>query len=310
MSAIRRLARAIGLPALGGLVVWAIVAVVAWRVDDPSLDLVAVLLLFAQLVVVPMALALVTPPPRRSLPGALFRLGRAGFRIGAVAVLVSLALPRGELAAAVAALYLVPALLVAAGALPSIDRGRDPSLPLAGASLAAAALLFVLHRQDVAFSWLPELRLHLASVHLHVVGVGLVAMAGAAARFGAPAGRAAAVVLGVGALLWPLAGLADPWGLPAIAVTILAGAALLGLATVSRLSDARIPGGSRRLLFVSLALSAYVVLVAVLGALGEAAGGAAPDLGSMVRVHGSLGVIGVVFVGLLGWRLAEPDRRG
>jgi len=35
---IRRLVRAMGLTSLGGLVVWAVVAVVAWRVDDATLD--------------------------------------------------------------------------------------------------------------------------------------------------------------------------------------------------------------------------------------------------------------------------------
>ncbi|HEX7172676.1 MAG TPA: hypothetical protein VF365_08725 [Candidatus Limnocylindria bacterium] len=51
---IRRLVRAMGFTALGGLAVWGVVAVVAWRVDDATLDLPAVLLLFGQLVIVPL----------------------------------------------------------------------------------------------------------------------------------------------------------------------------------------------------------------------------------------------------------------
>lgn len=43
-----------GFTALGGLAVWGVVAVVAWRVDDATLDLPAVLLLFGQLVIVPL----------------------------------------------------------------------------------------------------------------------------------------------------------------------------------------------------------------------------------------------------------------
>jgi hypothetical protein len=104
---IRRLVPAMGMTALGGLVVWAVVAAVAWRVDDARLDLPTVLLLFGQLVIVPVGLGLVDGGGP-SVAVALHRGGRFGVRAGSVAALAALAVPRGELSAAVAALYLLP----------------------------------------------------------------------------------------------------------------------------------------------------------------------------------------------------------
>ncbi|MGH2418461.1 MAG: YndJ family transporter, partial [Candidatus Limnocylindria bacterium] len=185
MSTVRRLVRAIGLQALGGLAVWLIVAAVAANVDSAALDLVSVLLLFAQLVIVPLGLLLMPAPGASPLARALVSSGRFGFRIGGVAALASFALPRGEVAAAVAALYLVPALLVAAASLlraPLVRRASDLAGVAAGPFLAAGAVLFVLYRQDVAFAGFSELAVQVASVHLHVVGFGLLLMAGALAR--------------------------------------------------------------------------------------------------------------------------------
>src|SRR5687768_1989600 len=115
-SVIRSLVHAMGMTALGGLVVWTIVAVVAWRVDDARLDLPAVLLLFAQLVIVPLGLELVHgggPPIAAALGGA----GRFDVGVGSVAALAALAMPRGELSAAVAALYLLTVSVIGLAAL-------------------------------------------------------------------------------------------------------------------------------------------------------------------------------------------------
>lgn len=308
MAALRDVVRAVGLTGILGLAAWLGIALVAWRTDAEALDLVTVLLLFAQLVAVPMGLGLLRAPRRSTLANGLFRFGRAGMAPGAVAALLSLAVPRGELAAAVAALYLVPALLIGAGMLVGARTTPLPSV-LAGVALAAGALLFVLHRQDVAFSWLPELGVQLASVHLHYVGFALVAMAGAAATRGSRVAAAAAVMLAAGAALSPLGELLALWGRVAAVILVAVGVALLSAGTLARLADRRVSPASRRLLFASVAVSAYVVGAVVVGLVASPVAGASLDAGSTVRLHGTFGALGVVFVGLIGWRLATSQRR-
>src|ERR687895_99258 len=100
---IRRLVGAMGLTAIGGLLVRVLVSAVAWSVDDARLDLPVVLLLFGQLVVVPIGVGLMAGGGPRTA-AALHRAGRAGLRVGSVAALAALLMPRGELAAAMAAL--------------------------------------------------------------------------------------------------------------------------------------------------------------------------------------------------------------
>jgi hypothetical protein len=297
MSSVRRVVRAIGLPALGGLAVWLVVAAVAANVDTAALDLVSVLLLFAQLVIVPVGMLLIPASGASPLARALVRGGRFGFRIGGVAALASLALPRGELAAAVAALYLVPGLLVAGASLlraPSVRSASELAEVAAGPLLAAGAVLFVLHRQDVAFTGFPELAVQVASVHLHVVGFGLVLMAGALARRSVRLGGAAVGLLVVGALTSPF--------LPAAgSVLVLAGLATLVAGTFAVLGRPDLPAGARRLLFVSIAFALFAGGVAAASAIGLGN----LDVGSMARLHGTFAAIGVVFIGLVGWRLAE-----
>ena len=304
MRALRHVVRAIGLTALGGLLAWMAMAVVAWRTDAEALDLVTILLLFAQLVAVPMGLGLLRAPIHPPLATGLFRLGRRGVGLGGLAALLSLALPRGDLAAAVAAIYLVPALLIGAAVLLGA-RATSLATVVAGVSLAFGALLFVLHRQDLAFSWLPELGLQVASVHLHLVGFALVAMAGVVSGLGSPAGTAAAITLGAGVALGLFGELIEPWARIGSAGLVATGVGLLVAGTLSRLSDQRLPAVSRRLLFVSVALSVYVVGAVVVGTFATALGGQPGDVGSTVRLHGTFGAVGVVFIGLLGWRLAR-----
>jgi hypothetical protein len=303
MSTLRALLRALGLHALGGLAAWLLVAVVAASVDSASLDLVAVLLLFGQLVVVPLGLLLV-PAPRDTPAGALGRGGRVLFRVGGVAAIASLGIPRGELSAAVAAIYLAPALLVGASAL--LDaRALRSTAGLAGVGarimLAAGALLFVLHRQDVAFAGLPELSVQLAAVHLHFVGFGLLLMAAALARRGSRLGAAACWMLIAGTLPASIGTLLHP-ALAAIgAALVLGGLVALLAGTFPLLADGGVRPAARRLLFVSIACAAFVGMMAALSMLGAPAA----EIGSMVRLHGAFAAAGVVLAGLLGWRLAE-----
>jgi hypothetical protein len=309
MSTLRRVVRAIGLQALGGLVVWLLVAVAAANVDTAALDLVTVLLLFGQIVVVPLGLLLL-PFGRSSPADALLLAGRFGFRLGAVAVIASLAIPRGELAAAVAAVYLVPALLVAASSVlraPAARNASDIAGVAAALFLAVGAFLFVLHRGDVALSGFPELAVQLAAVHFHFIGFGLVLMAGALARRRPRLGGVAATLLAAGTLAAPIGSLIHPVGSVVGALALVAGLALLAAGTFMLLGDSDLPAASRRLLFVSVAFSVFVGGMATVHVVGRAVGASPVDIGSMARLHGVFAAIGVVFCGLIGWRLAtEP----
>jgi hypothetical protein len=303
MSTVRRLVRAFGLQALAGLAVWLVVAVVAANVDTASLDLLAVLLLLGQLVIVPLGLLLLrggrTPMSRAFLSG-----GRALFRVGAVAALASLALPRGELAAAVAALYLLPALLVGASAV--LDtRGIGSTSDLAGVvarlMLAIGAILFVLHRQDVAFAGLPELAVQVGAAHLHFVGFGLLLMAGALARRSVRLGGTATWLLAGGSLPAAIGALVHPVLQHTGAVLVIAGLATVVAGTPTVLADSGVQPMARRLLFVSVACATFVGATAALSMTGAPVG----EIASMVRLHGIFAAVGVVLIGLLGWRLVE-----
>ncbi len=306
MSTLRSLVRAIGFQALGGLAAWVLVAAVAANVDTAALDLVAVLLLFGQLVVVPLGLLLV--PAGRGAPArALHRGGRVLFQLGAVAAIASLAVPRGELSAAVAAIYLAPALLVGVAALLDAQRARSTSELAAVAArvmLAGGAFLFVLHRQDVAFGGLPELSVQLGAVHLHFVGFGLLLMAGALARRSSRLGTLACWLLVAGTLPAAVGSLVHPTLAWLGAALVLGGLLALVAGTFGVLADPGVRPAARRLLFVSIACAAFVGAMAGLSVVGAPAG----EIGSMVRLHGSFAAIGVVFIGLVGWRLAEASR--
>ena len=308
MSTLRRVVLALGLQTVAGLAAWVIVAIVAANIDTAELDLVAVLLLFAQLVVVPLGLVLI-PASGHRLADAFSRGARFLFRIGGVAAIVSLAIPRGELSAAVASVYLLPALLVGAASVlraPAIRRPSDLADVAAGIFLAIGALFFVLHRQDVAIEGFPELAVQLTAVHLHFIGFGLLLVAGSLARRSPRMGRTAVRLLMLGTVALPLGQFIHPVLELAGAIFVIAGLLSVTVGTFPVLTDRGVPAAARRLLFVSIVFS-LIGAMAVIYAAGEAGVMASIDIGSMARLHGVFAAIGVVFCALLGWRLiGEP----
>ena len=285
---------------------WAIVAIVAANVDSASLDLAAVVLLFGQLVVVPLGLLLVAPSGHR-LADALWRGGRVLFRIGAVAAIASVTIPRGELSAAIAALYLLPALLVGVASIlraSAIRRPSDLAAVAAGIFLAIGALFFVLYRQDLAIEGFPELTVQLTAVHLHFVGFGLLLVAGELARRSARVGRTAVRLVMLGTVATPIGQFIHPVLELAGAAFVIAGLLAVMAGTFPMLGDSGVPASARRLLFVSIAFSLVIGAMAAVYAVSAGLGTPSVDIGSMVRVHGVFAAIGVVFCGLLGWRLA------
>jgi hypothetical protein len=303
---VRTTLRALGLQSIGGLVVWTMVASVAVAVDSAALDIVTVLLLFAQLVIVPLGLLLVPGDP-------LVRGARYLFRLGAVAALASLAIPRGELSAAVAAIYLLPALLVGAASLLRVVTGlragsvRQPahlSEIVAGGFLAAGAVAFVLHRQDAAFSGFPEFAIHLTAVHFHVAGFGLMLMAGELARRRAAMGGTAVALILVGMILIPIGIMTSPLVELAGALFVVAALLVVSVGTFTTLGDAEMSAGARRALFASATFGFVVGGMAGAYVIGDAVGSPLIPVELMARMHGAFAAVGVVFFGLFGWRLA------
>ncbi len=154
---------------------------------------------------------------------------------------------------------------------------------------------------------LPELAIQVSAVHFHFVGFGLVLMAGALARRSSRLGTTAVYLLLGGTWLTPVGRLiGSPIQLVAAAAVVVGLAALLA-GTFPLLGDSRIPSAARRLHFVSIAFALFVGASAAWFVVGEALGRTHIDFGTMARLHGTFAAIGVVFCGLLGWRLAsEP----
>ena len=288
--------------------VWAIVAAVAWRVDDATLDMPAVLLLFGQLVIVPLGLGLLDGGGPR-IAVALHRGGRVGVRIGGVAALAALALPRGEISAAVAALYLLPVLAIALAALLRFvtDDRRDMrgvADTAAAGFLFVGAVFFVIHRQGIAFGGMPEHILQLTAVHFHFTGYGLGLMAGALAGRSPRIGGIGVAVLVGGMIVTPIGFLTVPAIQALGAILVVAALLLVAVGTVMVLGRIG-SGAARRVLFVSSVFAWLVGGMAAVYAISEAFGRPAIPLVAMAALHGTFAAMGVVFCGLLGWRLAQ-----
>jgi len=302
--------RALGLQTVAGLVVWLVVVAVALALDSTVLELPTVLLVLGQIVIVPLGLGLLHF--RLGLGAALVRGARFLFRVGAVAVIVSLTLPRGELAAAVAALYLLPALMVgAASVIHAIGGLRDgatwqaPTLAriAAGGFLAVGALFYLLHRQGIAVGGFPDHIVQLTAIHFHFTGFGLMLMAGSLAPRAGAMGTASVLLLLGGMVVTPIGFIGSP-ALQAIGA-ILVAAALLIVAAGTLGVVRSLQTGSKRLLVVSCASALLAAGMAALYATGEALGSPPFSVEAMARVHGTVAAIGVVFCGLVAWRLAE-----
>jgi hypothetical protein len=89
----------------------------------------------------------------------------------------------------------------------------------------------------------------------------------------------------------------------ALLALLLAGLGALVAATVVTLPN--LAGAASRLLFVSCAVAVFIGAMAALYVVGEASGRPFYPLEFMARMHGTLAAVGVVGLGLAGWRLAE-----
>jgi hypothetical protein len=308
MSTLRIGLTRLGLTALSGMALWLVIAGVALAVDEPALELPAVLLLFGQLVVVPLGLGELR---WRSgpVPTALIRAAWWLWRPAALAAIVAIAVPQGELAAGVAALALLPAIAVGVAALASLPEAlRSWSGVARGAAsgfLAVGALAFVLHRQGGAVAGFPEHLVQLTAIHFHIAGFGLALLAARLAERRPSIGRVAVALHIAGLVVTPIGFLASPFVQAAGAVLVSLAAVSVGIGTAVILPQIR-SRPARLLLLVSSLGAGVVALLATTYAVTEALGSPAIELSVMAAIHGTIAAVAVVGAGLAAWRLEGP----
>jgi YndJ-like protein len=312
---VRKVARALGLQALAGLVLWVVVAIAGVAAPDLGLDLIPLLLLFAQLVVVPLGLLLLTS---RTRVADAFELGaRLFLRLGALAALATLAFPAGAIAGVIAAVWLLPTGFAGLSVLADfVARPRLQVASLArlagGGFLVAGASFFVASRLGLRPMGFSDEIVVLTAVHFHVTGFAVLFAAAElcaeAARVSPAAERlatAAAGLLLAGMLVTPLGFVAAAALQLVGALLVAAGVLLLAATTALVVLRGRVAGAARVTLATS-ALSALAVGgLAAVYAISAAGGSPVISIPAMAATHGVLGVIGVAGGGLLGWRLVR-----
>ncbi|MEV7868233.1 YndJ family protein [Streptomyces sp. NPDC088124] len=270
--------------------------------------LVSLIVTVGMTAIVPLGLRLLETPERPGTTAlrALRRLWPLPGLLGAV----SLWLPRGAPAAALAACYALATFALALIALVRAARNR-PLVPVPAevAALTALATPSIAGVALVAERWghhplgfAPTI-LRLTVAHFHFAGFAAALTAGLVCRtVPGPAGRFAALSV-------PLGTLTVLTGYFTGEVTELAGAVILtaGMWTVAVLTwrDIR-PGArdrfTRTLLAVSSGVLAATMVLALSWALGEATGLPHPTLTWMAATHGLGNALGFALCSILAWR--------
>ncbi|HLH24319.1 MAG TPA: YndJ family protein [Chloroflexota bacterium] len=279
---------------------------------------VAALLLFAVLVLVPLALALAATPDRAGRHAWPYRAAVFAQPAAALLAAGSFLLPPSPAAALLALPWLLCTGLVALfGLWRLLPRGLSPAaevcldaglvyLPIGGAWLVLARL----GARPLGFS---DVIVLLTAVHFHYAGFVaplLAAMAGRALpdRKGLAARAYRAVAAGVVAGP-PLLAAGFTFS-PALrfAAALLLAASLLALAALTMIAvlPAVRPRAARWLLGVSAAAIILPMLLVGAYAVGELAGASIVTIPQMVRVHGWLNALGFALCGLLAWTLRPP----
>jgi hypothetical protein len=174
----------------------------------------------------------------------------------------------------------------------------------AAASLAVGAVFFVLHRAGVHPGGFGDEIVHLTAVHYHFTGFATLLIAGRlAARGPRRFGCAAVIVLVAGLVVTPIGFLTEPGVQVGGAVIVVAGLWIIAGGTALGLGEGRYGTQAAPLLWISVVASLGVGALAVGYAVSEAFGAPVLSVQLMAALHGSLAAFGLVFCGLVGWRL-------
>ncbi|MER5550552.1 YndJ family protein [Streptomyces sp. NPDC002793] len=262
--------------------------------------LVGLIVVLGMLVIVPLGLGLVGDPaldrirhlwPLFALPGA-----------------VSLWLPRGGVATALALCYALGTLLLAAHAPRRLARTRsarpsETALLTALIAPAVAALALVAERSGHELFGFGLGILALTVPHFHYAGFAAALVAGLVCRAeDGPGSRFAALSVPLGTLLVLIGYFTGDWTELAGAVVLTAGmwtVALLTWRTAGANGPDRV---TRALLTVSAGVLAVTMVLALSWALGEATGLPHPTLTWMAATHGLGNALGFALCALLARR--------
>ena len=281
------------------------------------------MLLLASLVIVPLGLGLVVSSDLRDRRVWPWRMAVRLQFPAALALMASVALPAGPLAAVLAVPWLVTTGLVALHGLWRLWRGSrrtsEVCLDAGLVYLAVGGIWTVIARAGLRPLGFPDLIVLLTAVHFHYAGFALPVLAGLVARtLGGPMARAACLgaiagvpLVAVGITDAQLApGILPPRLLELVASLIMAASSILiGLL---QLRLAARPGRQTfaRALMATSGLS-LLGPMALAGsyALGSFEGVARIDIVAMLRYHGAVNALGFALLGLLAWHLT-PRRGG
>ncbi|WP_405533459.1 YndJ family protein [Streptomyces avidinii] len=274
--------------------------------------LVNVIVTLGMLHVLPAGLRLIDPDrflrtarlwPLAAAPGAL-----------------SLWLPRGTPATALAALYAVACLALAARAPVRLLRARplDPptiAVTTALVSPAVAATALVAERAGYRLFGFDLDILALTVPHFHFAGFTAALVAGLVCRtLGGRAGtgglaRRAAYSVPAGTLLVLLGYFVDDWAELLGAVVLTGGMWAVALLTWREIRPATGDRTTRILLASSAVVLVATMLLALWWAVGEATGIPHPTLTWMAATHGLGNALGFALCSLLAWRRLAADAR-
>lgn len=305
------------------MVAWVVLLFVPLATGSGAEEEAGHLVLMAPLVLAPLFLTASVPASFGAAPRALSAVSWA-LLPGALGAAASLVVAPGPLAGALAALWLVPATVLAAWWVAGAVRDRarlgaaEAALALGWATLPGGAVWLVLARSgaDTGYSSLVAL---LTAAHFHFAGAFVLIWAGLLGRTLAPRWRPLHAGLVVGLVLgfWGVAagialgrGPANGSAVEAVGVALLClsavGTGVLGVVRAGRIEDRKtsvmlaVSGGS---LVLAMGLAGWFQFGARLG-LGQ------PDVGWMVARHGALNAYGFALWGALGWRRLRPRPTG
>lgn len=300
---------------LWGVAAWLALAL-ATALGVIGLTLIDLLVTLAPLVIVPIGLGLFDV--HSSAARRWRRTAVTATPTGALLAAVSVLLPQGALAAALAATWLLICASISLSGLIDLWHGRTvrPAriIPAAGvAYLSVGAGWLVVSRLGAHPLDFPHTIVELTAVHFHYGGFAAPLIAASALR----------VLPGRSSVLAQLAGLGIVIGMPLVAAgitfspiveagaSVLLAAALFLLALVTLSSIGGVPGGRvGRLLLIVSSLS-VIAAMALAGqyALGQLLGTPALSIERMAQLHGIANAFGFTLCGMLGWSLARRASR-
>jgi hypothetical protein len=269
----------------------------------PGQRLVGLLVCIGLLVVLPLGLRLVDGP-------GVDRVRRVWYA-GAVPAAISIWLPRGWAAAAMATCYLcVTAALLAYGLrlpLRRLPRPREIAVATAVTAPTVGGCALLAERAGHRLFGFDLDILALTVAHFHYAGFAAALVAGLVCRLtqDGPAGRTAALSVPAGTATVFAGFFTGDWVELAGAIVLTAGMWLVGWLTWRQARTAGPDRATRALLMTSALVLGATMLLALDWALGEATGLPHPPMSWMVASHGLANALGFAVCGMIGWRRME-----